>query len=147
VEVYVPPGWSVDFSDDNEALLSDGNNNFAYARAEPNIDPSADAGQLLAQNLEVFFPPENYTQFKHDEITPLKPFGSVVSTTGMHYEAIWVDNQGSFSLHGVAGLSVRQDGTILMVSVEHAPVEDWDNKPPSLGEILVNSMNRFGGVA
>ncbi len=32
--------------------------------------------------------------------SPLEPFGSVVSLAGIEYEALWVDNQGSISIHG-----------------------------------------------
>ena len=51
----------------------------------------------------------------------LEPFGSVVSLAGIEYEALWVDNQGSVSIHGQIYVGVRQDGTVLGILIEHAP--------------------------
>jgi hypothetical protein len=146
VQVYVPPGWNVDLQDDQNVLMSDGQGSFATAYSDTGFDPSSDAGQLIAQNLELLFPPENYTQFATGDIQALQPFGSVVSIAGMHYESLWVDNQGSFTLHGVIYVGIRQDGTLFILSVEHAPVEDWDNAPAALDDIVNASLNAFGGV-
>ena len=146
VQVYVPPGWGIDFQNENNVVLSDGQGSWAVAYSQDGVDPSADAGQLIAENLENFFPPENYTQFATGDIQALNPFGSVVSIAGMPYESLWVDNQGSFSLHGEIYMGVRQDGTILMMSIEHAPVEDWDNAPAELMDIINASYSAFGGV-
>jgi hypothetical protein len=146
VQVYVPPNWNVDGQDDHNLVMSDGQGSFATAFADNGFDPSSDAGQIIAQNLELLFPPENYTQFATGDIQALTPFGSVVSIAGMPYEALWVDNQGSFSLHGEIYVGVRQDGTIFIVTTEHAPVEDWDNAPPELGDIINVSFGAFGGL-
>ena len=147
VQVYVPPGWQVSFQDENNVGMSNGQGSYAFAFSTSGIDPSADAGTIIAENLQTFFPPENYTQFATSDIQALQPFGSVVSFAGMVYESLWVDNQGSVSLHGEFYVGVRQDGTVLVMSVEHSPVEDWDNSPPELGDIIQASYARFGGVA
>ena len=146
VQVYVPPGWQVEDQGDSYVMLGNGQASWAIAYSEAGVDPSADAGQLLAQNLDFFLPPESYTQRVNGDIQALAPFGSVVSIAGTPYEALWVDNQGSFSLHGEIYLAVRQDGTILMLAIEHAPVEDWDNAPTELGDFINATFARFGGV-
>ena len=147
VQFYVPPAWELWYQDDYNAVVGNGQGSRAFGWADSGFDPSADAGQFIAENVEAIFPPEYYTQFATGDIQALDPFGSVVSMAGMPFEALWVDNQGSFSLHGELYVGVRQDGTIFMVGIEHAPVEDWENAPPELGDIINASFGRFGGVA
>ena len=146
VQVYVPPGWEIFGQDDTNLVMSNGQGSFATAFADSGFDPSADAGQIIAQNIEQLFPPENYTQFATGDIQALDPFGSVVSMAGMPYESLWVDNQGSISLHGEIYVGVRQDGTIFIMSIEHTPVEDWDNAPPEMRDIINASYSAFGGL-
>ena len=112
VDIYVPPSWNVDFQDENRVFQSDGERSFSFAFSYAD-DPSTAAGDVITQNLENLLPPENYTQLQTSDVVPLEPFGSVVSLAGIEYEALWVDNQGSISIHGQIYVGVRQDGTVL----------------------------------
>jgi len=145
VQVYVPPGWQVDGQDEAQLIMSDHQANFAWAYADSGYDPSSDAGTIIAQNQDFFFPPENYTQFQAYDIQPIQPYASVVSIAAMHYDTMWVDDQGSLTLHGVIYVAVRQDGTLLIMTVEHTPAEDWDNRS-GLDDIINATYNAFGGV-
>ena len=95
-----------------------GSFSFAFSYAD---DAAAAAGDVITQNLENLLPPENYTQLQTSDVVPLEPFGSVVSLAGIEYEALWVDNQGSVSIHGQIYVGVRQDGTVLGILIEHIP--------------------------
>ena len=76
----------------------------------------------------------------------LEPFGSVVSLAAIEYEALWVDNQGSMSIHGQIYVGVRQDGTVLGILIEHIPAEDFEAGFEAMMPILDNSFGRFGGL-
>ena len=76
----------------------------------------------------------------------LQPFGSIVSMAGIEYEALWVDNQGSISVHGQIYVGIRQDGTVLGILVEHAPAEEFEAAFEDMVPILENSFSRFGGL-
>ena len=145
VAIYVPPSWNVDFQDENRVFQSDGNGSFSFAFSYAD-DPSTAAGDVITQNLENLLPPENYTQLQTSDVVPLEPFGSVVSLAGIEYEALWVDNQGSISIHGQIYVGVRQDGTVLGILIEHVPAEDFESAFEELTPILDNSFNRFGGL-
>jgi hypothetical protein len=145
VDIYVPPNWNVDFQDANRVFQSDGNGNFSFAFSYAD-DPATAAGDVITQNLENLLPPENYTQRQTSDVVPLEPFGSVVSLAGIEYEALWVDNQGSISIHGQIYVGVRQDGTVLGILIEHIPAEDFESAFPDMTPILDNSFNRFGGL-
>ncbi len=145
VAIYVPPNWKVDFKDENRVFQSDGNGNFSFAFSYSD-DPAASAGDVITQNLENLLPPENYTQQRTSDVVALEPFGSVVSLAGIEYEALWVDNQGSVSIHGQIYVGVRQDGTVLGILVEHIPAEEFESALEDMTPILDNSFNRFGGL-
>jgi hypothetical protein len=145
VDIYVPPNWTVDFQDENRVFQSDGNGSFSFAFSFA-ADPATAAGDVITQNLENLLPPENYTQRQTSDVVPLEPFGSVVSLAGIEYEALWVDNQGSVSIHGQIYVGVRQDGTVLGILIEHVPAEDFESVFEDLTPILDNSFNRFGGL-
>ncbi len=145
VDIYVPPNWSVDFTDDNRVFQSDGDGSFSFAFSYAD-DPAVAAGDVITQNLENLLPPENYTQQQTSDVVALEPFGSVVSLAGIEYEALWVDNQGSVSIHGQIYVGVRQDGTVLGILVEHIPAEDFEAVFEELTPILDNSFGRFGGL-
>jgi len=146
VDIYVPPNWHVDFQDENRVFQSDDTGNFSFAFSYASGDPSTAAGDVITQNLDNLLPAENYTQLQTSDVQTLDPFGSVVSLAGIEYEALWVDNQGSVSIHGQIYVGVRQDGTVLGILVEHVPAEDFEAAFPDLTPILDNSFNRFGGV-
>jgi hypothetical protein len=145
VDIYVPPNWTVDFTDENRVFQSDGNGSFSFAFSYAD-DPTVAAGDVIAQNLENLLPPENYTQQQTSDVVALEPFGSVVSLAGIEYEALWVDNQGSVSIHGQIYVGVRQDGTVLGILIEHIPAEDFESVFDQLTPILDNSFGRFGGL-
>ena len=145
VDIYVPPNWTVDFTDDNRVFQSDGNGSFSFAFSYVDA-PATAAGDVITQNLENLLPPENYTQQQTSDVVPLEPFGSVVSLAGIEYEALWVDNQGSVSIHGQIYVGVRQDGTVLGILIEHIPAEDFESAFEEMTPILDNSFNRFGGL-
>jgi hypothetical protein len=145
VDIFVPDGWSVDFQDANRVFQSNGQNSFSFAFSFAD-DPSVSAGDVISQNLENLLPAENYTQLQTSDVQTLEPFGSVVSLAGIEYEALWVDNQGSISIHGQIYVGVRQDGTVLGILVEHAPAEEFPEAFDEMIPILDNSYNRFGGL-
>ncbi len=145
VAVYVPPGWEVTFQDDHNVGQTDGGGSYAFAYSTT-VDPSTAAGDVIAENLDLFLPPESYTQRQTSDIVPLQPFGSVVSLSALGYEALWVDNQGSVSLHGEMYVGVRQDGTLLVMLIEHLPAEDFESAYGDLAPIVDNTFSRFGGL-
>jgi hypothetical protein len=145
VDIFVPPGWTVDFTDENRVFQSDGDGSFSFAFSYADV-ASAAAGDVITQNMENLLPPENYTQLETSDVTALEPFGSVVSLAGIEYQALWVDNQGAVSIHGQIYVGVRQDGTVLGILVEHVPGEDFESVFEELTPILDNSFGRFGGL-
>ena len=145
VAIYVPPNWTVDFTDENRVFQSDGAGSFSFAFSYADA-PTVAAGDVITQNLESLLPPENYTQRQTSDVVALEPFGSVVSLAGIEYEALWVDNQGAVSIHGQIYVGVRQDGTVLGILIEHIPAEDFESVFEELTPILDNSFGRFGGL-
>src|SRR5205085_258901 len=87
VDVYVPPGWEVVYQDDNQVTETDNAGSFATAYSTT-VDPSASAGDIIAQNLDNFLPSDIYTQLQLGDIQELTPFGSVVSVAGVPYQAL-----------------------------------------------------------
>jgi hypothetical protein len=146
VDIFVPDGWNVDFQDENRVFQSNGSGSFSFAFSYAD-EPSVAAGDVITANLQNLLPPENYTQLQTSDVVPLEPFGSVVSIAGIEYEALWVDNQGSISIHGQIYVGVRQDGTVLGILVEHVPAEDFADAFDEMVPILDNSFGRFGGLA
>jgi hypothetical protein len=145
VQVFVPPGWEVYNSNSSQVYLQDGNGNFAFAFSYAD-DPATAAGDVLTQNLDNILPADLYTQRQTSDVQALDPFGSVVSLAGIEYEALWVDNQGSVSIHGQIYVGVRQDGTVLGIEIEHAPAEDFEDSFEDLTPILDETFGRFGGL-
>jgi hypothetical protein len=109
------------------------------------VDPTSDAASLLDSNRDRFLPGDYYSQLATSDITPLNPFGSVVSIAAMDYEGLWVDNQGSTPVYGRIYAAVRQDGTALMLGVEHTPPEDFESSADSWGQVVDGAYGVFGG--
>ena len=130
VDVFVPDGWPVDFTDDNRVFQSNGQNDFLFAFSDGD-DPSTTAGRHDHPAPPGPAAPEYYTQLETSDVVPLEPFGSIVSLAGIEYDALWVDNQGSISIHGQIYAGVRQDGTVLGLLVEHAPAEEFERRSTS----------------
>jgi hypothetical protein len=145
VDVPVPSGWEVVYQDDNEVVESDGAGSYVTA-ISTTVDPSTAATDIIAQNLDGLLPQDSYTQLQTGDVQELQPFGSVVSVAAMAYQALIADNQGSQSLAGQMYVGVRQDGTVLVMMLEHLPGEDWDSASDALGAILDATFGRFGGV-
>ena len=144
VDIFIPPGWQVDFQDESRVFQSNGQNSYSFAFSFAG-DPSLAAGDVISANLESLLPPENYTQLQTSDVVVLEPFGAVVSLAGIEYESLWVDNQGSISIHGQIYVGVRQDGTVLGILVEHAPADEFMDAFEEMVPILDNSFNRFAG--
>ena len=145
VDIFVPDGWNVDFQNENQVFQSNGQGSFSFAFSTV-VDPSAAATDIISQNLENLLPPENYTQLQTSDVVPLEPFGSVVSLAAIEYEALWVDNQGSLSIHGQIYVGVRQDGTVLGILIEQMPAEDFEGAIEGMFPIVDNSFGRFAGL-
>jgi hypothetical protein len=146
VAVFVPPNWKVDFTDENRVFQSDGNGSFSFAFSYAD-DPATAAGDVITQNLDNLLPAESYTQLQTSDVRALDPFGTVVSIAGIEYEALWVDNQGSVSIHGQIYVGVRQDGTVLGILIEHVPADDFESVFNDLTPILDESFGHFAGLS
>jgi hypothetical protein len=145
VDIYVPPGWTVDNQSGNQVYLSNGEGSYAFAFSG-GADSSTAAGDLITQNLDSLLPPDTYTQRATSDVVPLEAFGSVVSIAAIEYEALWVDNQGSISIHGQLYVGVRQDGTVLGIEIERMPAEDFESAVEELVPVVDNSFTRFAGL-
>ncbi len=145
VDVYVPPGWEVTFQDEQNVAQTNGDGSYSFAFSAV-LDPSVAAGDIIGENLDTFLPPESYTQRQTSDVVPLEPFGSVVSIAAIGYEALWVDNQGSETVHGELYVGVRQDGTALVILIEHLPAEDFEGAVDEMGPIVDLTFTRFAGL-
>lgn len=146
VDVYVPPGWTVDHQNEHQVYLSNGNGSYAFAFSGVE-SPSTTAGDVITSALDDLLPPDTYTQRVTSDVQTLNPFGSVVSIAGIEYEALWVDNQGSITIHGQLYVGVRRDGTILGIEVEHVPAEEFPDAVEEMYPILDNTYGRFAGLS
>ncbi len=146
VTFNAPPPWEVQFDEDNAAALADGRDNFAYV-AVGTTDPSTDAGSYLAQSMETLLPPDLYSQVQVGDVTPLQPSGAVVSAAVVEYEATWTDSQNSFPLHGAAFAAIRQDGSLLVGTIESVPPEEFANRKDQWGPMLSAILDAFAGTA
>ena len=145
VDVYVPPGWEVTYQDEQNVAQTNGAGSYSFAFTTT-LDPSASAGDVIGETLDVFLPQESYTQRQTSDVVPLEPFGSIVSLAAIGYEALWVDNQGSISVHGEMYVGVRQDGTLLVMLIEHLPAEDFESAIEDMVPIIENSFTRYAGL-
>jgi hypothetical protein len=145
VQVPVLPGWSVVGQGDVDVLLGDGQNSFVYA-VTGTVDSSTDAASVIAASVESILPQQTYTQFRQTDIASLESFGSVVSMAGMQYQATWTDQQASVPLQGLLICAVRQDGTAVIITAEHAPPEEFDESVESWAPVVNGTLGLFGGV-
>lgn len=146
VDVYIPPGWSVYNQNENQVYFSNGDGSYAFAFSGVE-DPSTSAGDIITSALDDLLPPELYTQRRTSDVQTLTPFGSVVSIAAIEYEALWVDDQGSATIHGQIYVGVRQDGTVLGIEIEHVPAEDFPDAAEEMYPILDNSFGRLAGLS
>ena len=145
VQIFVPEGWELGFQNENQVFQRDDTGSFSFAFSLVD-DASVASSDIISQNLENMLPPENYTQLQTSDVVPLETFGSLVSLSGIEYEALWVDNQGSISIRGQIYVGVRQDGTVLGILIEHLPAEDFDAAFEEMVPILDNSFGPFAGL-
>ncbi len=144
VQVPVLPGWEVVGQGDADVLLGDGNNSYVYT-VTGIVDPSTDAASVIAASLESVLPPQSYTQLEKTDIAPLESFGSVVSIAGMQYRATWVDQQAAVPLQGLLICAVRQDGTAVIITAEHAPPDEFEDSATSWAPVVNATLGLFGG--
>ena len=145
IQVVLPDGWSLvgDLGSDN-ALLADGQGSYVSVLTGV-VQPTDDAGSLLANNVDFFVGGENYSDVKVAKVTPIDPFGSVVSGATTGYSATWVDSQGSIPLKGQIWSAIRQDGTALLISAEHGPASEWQSSTDAWAPVINDTFNQFGG--
>lgn len=140
--IPVPGGWSVLGQGDTDVLMGDDQGSWVYAIVGQE-DPSTDAGALLSQIVTDILPAENYSQLELSPVSPIQPFGSMVSAAVVDYQALWVDSQGSMPLYGQLFVGIRQDGASLVMSAEHNPPEEFEASYNSWGPVIDGAYNAF----
>jgi hypothetical protein len=143
VQVAVLPGWEVVGQGDSDVLLADGQNSYVYALTGT-VNPAADAASVIAGSMDSVLPPQSYTQLRTTDIAPLQAFGSVVSIAAMQYQATWVDQQASVPLQGLLICAIRQDGTALIITAEHAPPDEFKKSSDSWAPVVNATLGLFG---
>ena len=143
VQVPVLDGWEVVGQGDTDVLLGDGDNSFVYA-VTGTVDPSTDAASVISASMDNILPKQSYTQLKKTDIAPLQAFGSVVSIAGMQYRATWTDQQASVPLQGLLICAVRQDGTAIIMTAEHAPPGEFEDSATSWAPLVNATLGLFG---
>ncbi len=146
VAFFLPNGWTIDYQEGTQAALSSGKGSYSFVLSGK-VARTATAGNLIASNIAGLLPKQNYTQLKTTKVRPWAgAFGSVLSSAVIDYTAMWVDNQGSAPIYGQIYAVVRQDGTALIILVEHIPPQDWDKTAAPRSAIVTNSVGRFAGL-
>jgi len=145
VQVAVLPGWEVVGQGDSDVLLADGQNSYVYALTGT-VNPAADAASVISGSLDSVLPKQTYTQLRKTEIAPLQAFGSVVSIAAMQYQATWVDQQASVPLQGLLICAIRQDGTAIIITAEHAPPDEFKQSSDSWAPVVNATLGLFGAA-
>ena len=145
VQVAVLPGWEVVGQGDSDVLLADGQNSFVYA-VTGTVNPAADAASVIAASMDSVLPKQSYTQLRKTDIAPLQAFGSVVSIAAMQYQATWVDQQASVPLQGLLICAIRQDGTAIIITAEHAPPDEFKQSSDSWAPVVNATLGLFGSA-
>jgi hypothetical protein len=145
VQVPVLPGWQVVGTGESDVLLGDNKNSFVYA-VTGTVNPSTDAASVIAASIDSILPNSTYTQFRQTDITALPAFGSVVSMAGMQYQATWTDQQASVPLQGLLICAVRQDGTAVIITAEHAPPDEFEQSAESWAPVVNATLGLFGAA-
>ncbi len=143
VQVPVLDGWEVVGQGDSDVLLGDGDNSYVYA-VTGTVDPSTDASSVISASMDGILPKQTYTQLKKTDISALESFGSVVSMAGMQYRATWTDQQASVPLQGLLICAVRQDGTAIIITAEHAPPDGFEDSASSWAPLVNATLGLFG---
>ena len=143
VQVVLLDGWEVVGQGDSDVLLADGQNSYVYALTGT-VNPAADAASVIAGTLDSVLPKQTYTQLRKTDIAPLQAFGSVVSIAAMQYQATWVDQQASVPLQGLLICAIRQDGTAIIITAEHAPPDGFEDSATSWAPLVNATLGLFG---
>ena len=96
--------------------------------------------------MDSVLPKQTYTQLRKTDIAPLQAFGSVVSIAAMQYQATWVDQQASVPLQGLLICAIRQDGTAIIITAEHAPPDEFKQSSDSWAPVVNATLGLFGAA-
>jgi len=146
--IFIPaPDWEVYQKFDTRLWAMNGKGSFAFAAVGKFNDASVTAGDVISGNLEGLLPPDTYTQLETNGPRDFGdvPFGDVVSSSTLDYQALWADAQGSVEIYGQIYAGVRKDGAVLIVLVEHVPPDDWNDTLYPRASIVEQSFLRFAG--
>ncbi len=69
----------------------------------------------------------------------------MVSIAGMQYRATWADQQAAVPLQGLLICAVRQDGTAVIITAEHAPPDEFEDSTASWAPVVNATLGLFGG--
>ncbi len=145
--IFIPSDWEVTQTADTRIWASNGKGSFAFAAVGKYTDASVRAGDVIEQNLEGLLAPDVYTQLRTDGPRDFYdgPYGDVVSSSILDYQALWADPQGSVEIYGQIYAGVREDGAALVVLIEHVPPDDWNETLYPRASIVEQSFLRFAG--
>ena len=62
----------------------------------------------------------------------------------MQYQATWTDQQASVPLQGLLICAVRQDGTAMIITAEHAPPDEFKESAESWAPVVNATLGLFG---
>ena len=145
--IFIPSDWEVTQTADTRIWASNGKGSFAFAAVGQYADASVRAGDVIEQNLEGLLAPDVYTQLRTDGPRDFYdvPYGDIVSSSILDYQALWADPQGSVEIYGQIYAGVRKDGAALVVLIEHVPPDDWNETLYPRAAIVEQSFLRFAG--
>ena len=146
-QIFIPSDWDVTQTADTRIWAANGKGSFAFAAVGKYADASVRAGDVIEQNLEGLLAPDVYTQLRTDGPRDFYdvPYGDIVSSSILDYQALWADPQGSVEIYGQIYAGVRKDGAALVVLIEHVPPDDWNETLYPRAAIVEQSFLRFAG--
>ena len=101
---------------------------------------------LDIEDVYVFLEPRLVKLLRKTDIAPLQAFGSVVSVAAMQYQATWTDQQAAVPLQGLLICAVRQDGTALIITAEHAPPDEFKDSSESWAPVVNETLGLCGAA-
>ncbi len=145
--IFIPSDWDVTQTADTRIWATNGKGSFAFAAVGRYADASVRAGDVIEQNLEGLLAPDVYTQLRTDGPRDFYggPYGDIVSSSILDYQALWADPQGSVEIYGQIYAAVRKDGAALVVLIEHVPPSDWNETLYPRAAVVEQSFLRFAG--
>ena len=140
--------WQVAGQSETVCVLASGVGDWVVAGSLGVTDPATDAAAILAQIGPKVLNPETYTQLQQSEIVSQEPFGSVTSVATFVYQALYVDDQGSFPLAGEIWCLNRTDGRVFCVTAESSPPEIWQAHVTEYwGPVVAGGFSTYSGVS